>query len=175
MILANTNIEISQEIVAVGNSNANVIVTWANNANILAYGLANGLSVVIDYSGYFQRVAAAVETIAFNTNVLANNSNVVLSHVYNISNTLSEISGNSNMIRANTEILAEAANVLANLGNTIGIMTRNSYDTLYGVTTYQYLIEQGRALDTTDVVDERTQELAKDKINEYKPKLRDLL
>lgn len=157
MILANTNIEIVEQSVG----NANVIVTWANNANVLAFGLANGVSAVIDYSGYFQRVAAAVETIAINTTIMANNSNTMLAY--------------ASQITSNTGIIANSANVLSNLANSIGIMTRNSYDSLYAVTTYQYLIEQGNALDTTDVVDDDTQQLAKDKVTGYKSKIQGIL
>lgn len=164
MILANTNIEIVEQSVG----NANVIVTWANNANVLAFGLANGVSAVIDYSGYFQRVAAAVETIAINTTIMANNSNTMLAYASSINTSLSQIT-------SNTEIIANSANVLSNLANSIGIMTRNSYDSLYAVTTYQYLIEQGNALDTTDVVDDDTQQLAKDKVTGYKSKIQGIL
>lgn len=164
--VANTNIVINREYIS--NTNANVIITWANNANVLAFGLANGISTVVDYTGYFERIATAFETVANKISVISDNSNTMITVATNIST-------NVDMIRANTEILANAANVLANLGNTIGITTKSIYDDLYGVSTYQFLVEKGGALDTTDNVSAEEQELAKQTIEDYKPKVRGLL
>lgn len=178
--VANTNIVISREYIP--NTNANVIVTWANNANVLAFGLANGISTVVDYTGYFERIATAFETVANKMIVITDNSNTMVNLVssintslVHINTSLDELSVNTNMIRANTEILANAANLLANLGNTIGITTKTVYDELYGATTYQYLIEKGGALDSTEQVSEEQQELAKQAVADYKTKLRTLL
>ena len=82
------------------------------------------------------------------------------------------IDTNTDMIRANTEIVANAANTIRILSNTSGIRMIGPYEEFNGASMYQFLIEQGHALDTKDNVDEYTQGLAKQKMVDYSTKLK---
>ena len=149
--------------------------TFQANTNIL---YDDAYQIVIDYSGYLERIATAVENCAANLSSIKTSVSNISSNVSSISTNFTYVTGNvytqalavsnisSNMVTQTTAINSAAANLnsIRSLGSNSGFRTTTPDGILGLATTYRYLVVEGLAANTEETANAAVQEIAKQNI-----------
>ena len=174
------------------NPNSRPIVTTETSA-------ATGVSIAIDYTTYYDRIATALETIATNSTAIKNSLAAIDTDFDTLKTQLTTIADQSTTIAtqattlatqtttiaAQTTTLASQTTTIASkqtametyqkklkeLGEGTGIHVVGPYDWLGLINVYRSLIEQGGIIDTQGNVDASKQAQALAVVNSYIAKI----
>lgn len=127
--------------------------------------------IVIDYSGYLERIATAVENcaanlaaISSNVSSISTNFSYITGNVHSQVISLDNISGNVYTQTGAINQMSANLNAIEQLGALYGFKTTTPDGIIGLATTYRYLIMNGMAANTEDVANAEIQQLAKDNI-----------
>ena len=174
------------------NPNSRPIVTTETSA-------ATGVSIAIDYTTYYDRIATALETIATNSTAIKNSLAAIDTDFDTLKTQLTTIADQSTTIATQATTLATQTTTIATqtttlasqtttsaskhtametyqkklkeLGEGTGIHVVGPYDYLGLINVYKSLIEQGNIADTQGNVSPSAQAAAEASVTEYLTKI----
>ena len=124
----------------------------------------DGVSIAIDYTTYYDRIATALETMATQTTTIATQTTTIATRLTAISTDIDTIASNSTTIKDKQTTIAEKQTTIAEkqtametyqkklkeLGEGVGIRVIGPYEVFGMISIYRLLIEQAKILDTTE-------------------------
>ena len=131
----------------------------------------DGVSIAIDYTTYYDRIATALETMATQTTTIATQTTTIATQTTTIATRLTAIAtdidtiaSNSTTIKDKQTTIAEKQTTIAEkqtametyqkklkeLGEGVGIRVIGPYEVFGMISIYRLLIEQAKILDTTE-------------------------
>lgn len=119
------------------NPNSRPLVTAEETGNG-SVGL--NVSMAIDYTSYYDRIATALETIATNSTAIKNS-------IASITTNTGTMATQQTTMAAQQTTMASEQTIMANLATGTGIHTRGVYETFGTMSLYRLLIEQAKILD----------------------------
>lgn len=167
------------------NPNSRPIVTTETSA-------ATGVSIAIDYTTYYDRIATALETIATNSTAIKNSLAAIDTDFDTLKTQLTTIAEQSTTIATQATTLATQTTTIASqtttiaskqtametyqkklkeLGEGTGIHVVGPYDYLGLINVYKSLIEQGNIADTQGNVSPSAQAAAEASVTAYLTKI----
>jgi len=167
------------------NPNSRPIVTTETSA-------ATGVSIAIDYTTYYDRIATALETIATNSTAIKNSLAAIDTDFDTLKTQLTTIAEQSTTIATQATTLATQTTTIATqtttiaskqtametyqkklkeLGEGTGIHVVGPYDYLGLINVYKSLIEQGNIADTQGNVSPSAQAAAEASVTAYLTKI----
>ena len=110
----------------------------------------DGVSIAIDYTTYYDRIATALETIATQTTTIATQTTTIATRLTAISTDIDTIASNSTTIKDKQTAMETYQKKLKELGEGVGIRVIGPYEVFGMISIYRLLIEQAKILDTTE-------------------------
>ena len=117
----------------------------------------DGVSIAIDYTTYYDRIATALETMATQTTTIATQTTTIATRLTAIATDIDTIASNSTTIKDKQTTIAEKQTAmetyqkkLKELGEGVGIRVIGPYEVFGMISIYRLLIEQAKILDTTE-------------------------
>ena len=117
----------------------------------------DGVSIAIDYTTYYDRIATALETIATQTTTIATQTTTIATQTTTIATRLTAISTDIDTIASNSTTIKDKQTAmetyqkkLKELGEGVGIRVIGPYEVFGMISIYRLLIEQAKILDTTE-------------------------
>jgi uncharacterized coiled-coil protein SlyX len=162
------------------NPNSRPIVTTETSA-------ATGVSIAIDYTTYYDRIATALETIATNSTAIKNSLAAIDTDFDTLKTQLTTIATQSTTIATQqTTIAAQTTTIatkqtemetyqkkLKELAEDKGVRIISPYEYLTLIQQYKSLVEEGNVLKAPTIQKSATKE-ARAKINDYIESIKDL-
>jgi hypothetical protein len=118
------------------------------------------VDVEIDYSAYYERIATALETIATNSLAIKNNLDTIATKQTTIADKQTTIADKTTAMETYQKKLKE-------LGEGAGIRAIGPFEAWGNISTYKFLIEQAKVLDTTNAASEDLQNKAIAEVQRY--------
>ena len=116
----------------------------------------DGVSIAIDYTTYYDRIATALETIATNSTTVATNSTTVATNSTTMATNSTTMATNSTTMATNTTTIASKLPAIETyqkkmkeLGEGPGIHFIGPYEVFGLVSIYRMMIEQAKILEST--------------------------
>ena len=117
----------------------------------------DGVSIAIDYTTYYDRIATALETMATQTTTIATQTTTIATQTTTIATRLTAISTDIDTIASNSTTIKDKQTAmetyqkkLKELGEGSGIRVIGPYEVFGMISIYRLLIEQAKILDTTE-------------------------
>ena len=117
----------------------------------------DGVSIAIDYTTYYDRIATALETMATQTTTIATQTTTIATQTTTIATRLTAISTDIDTIASNSTTIKDKQTAmetyqkkLKELGEGVGIRVIGPYEVFGMISIYRLLIEQAKILDTTE-------------------------
>ena len=110
----------------------------------------DGVSIAIDYTTYYDRIATALETMATQTTTIATQTTTIATRLTAISTDIDTIASNSTTIKDKQTAMETYQKKLKELGEGSGIRVIGPYEVFGMISIYRLLIEQAKILDTTE-------------------------
>ena len=110
----------------------------------------DGVSIAIDYTTYYDRIATALETMATQTTTIATQTTTIATRLTAISTDIDTIASNSTTIKDKQTAMETYQKKLKELGEGVGIRVIGPYEVFGMISIYRLLIEQAKILDTTE-------------------------
>lgn len=112
------------------------------------------ISVAIDYTEYYERIATALETIATNSATIASSISSIETDIDIMTDNSTTIKDKQTTIADKQTAMETYQKKLKELGEDRGIHVVGPYEWLGLLSIYRLLIEQGKILDETENVDQ---------------------
>jgi len=125
------------------------------------------ISVAIDYTEYYERIATALETIATNSTTVATNSTTITTHISNILAKQTIIADKQTTIAEKSTAMETYQKKLKELSESAGIRVVGPFDSWGNIATYKFLIEQAKILDQTNKASDDLQAKALAEVQRY--------
>ena len=125
------------------------------------------VDVEIDYSAYYERIATALETIATNSLAIKNNLDTIATKQTTIADKQTTIADKQTTIADKTTAMETYQKKLKELGEGAGIRAIGPFEAWGNISTYKFLIEQAKVLDTTNAASEDLQNKAIAEVQRY--------
>ena len=110
----------------------------------------DGVSIAIDYTTYYDRIATALETMATQTTTIATQTTTIATRLTAISTDIDTIASNSTTIKDKQTAMETYQKKLKELGEGVGIRVIGPYEVFGMISIYRLLIEQAKILDSAE-------------------------